>query len=61
MGYSLRISFASVVFTAALSAQSLPVPLVLRADRVFDGDRMQQGWAVVVRGDRIESQGRRPQ
>jgi imidazolonepropionase-like amidohydrolase len=30
---------------------------VLRAERVFDGERMQQGWAVVVRGDRIEAAG----
>jgi imidazolonepropionase-like amidohydrolase len=30
---------------------------VLRADRVFDGERMQSGWAVVVRGDRIEAAG----
>jgi imidazolonepropionase-like amidohydrolase len=30
---------------------------VVRADRVFDGERMQSGWAVVVRGDRIEAAG----
>jgi len=30
---------------------------VLRADRVFDGERMQSGWAVVVRGNRIEAAG----
>lgn len=32
-------------------------PVVVRADRVFDGERMQQGWAVVVRGPRIEAAG----
>jgi imidazolonepropionase-like amidohydrolase len=31
--------------------------LVLRPDRVFDGDTLQTGWVVVVRGERIESAG----
>jgi imidazolonepropionase-like amidohydrolase len=30
---------------------------LLRADRVFDGERMQSGWAVAVRGNRIEAAG----
>ena len=30
---------------------------VLRADRVFDGERMQPGWVVVVRGSRIAAAG----
>src|ERR1017187_9500023 len=30
---------------------------VLRPARVFDGDAMQEGWAVRVRGDRIEAAG----
>jgi imidazolonepropionase-like amidohydrolase len=30
---------------------------VLRADRVFDGERMQAGWVVVVRGSRIAAAG----
>ena len=32
---------------------------LLRPDRVFDGDTMQQGWAVLVRGQRIEAAGPR--
>ena len=32
---------------------------LLRPDRVFDGDTMQQGWAVLVRGQRIETAGPR--
>ena len=30
---------------------------VLRPDAVFDGERLQRGWVVVVRGDRIEAVG----
>src|SRR5262245_34354442 len=30
---------------------------VLRPARVFDGDAMHEGWAVRVRGDRIEAAG----
>ena len=44
-----------VMLGASLSAQ--PPVTVLRADRVFDGERMQSGWAVAVRGDRIEAAG----
>ena len=32
---------------------------LLRPDRVFDGEAMQQGWAVLVRGQRIEAAGPR--
>src|ERR1044071_5143558 len=44
--------------SAAISAQQ-PAPsiIVLQADRVFDGERMQAGWAVVVRGERIDAAG----
>ena len=45
-----------VTLGAEVLAQPAPVT-VLRADRVFDGERMQQGWAIVVRGERIESAG----
>jgi imidazolonepropionase-like amidohydrolase len=56
------------VFTIALlpwvvSAQgrsASPVPdstTVIRPARVFDGESMHEGWAVRVRGDRIESAG----
>jgi imidazolonepropionase-like amidohydrolase len=46
----------AVASSAAPRAQQAAVT-VLRADRVFDGERMQQGWAVIVRGDRIEAAG----
>lgn len=31
--------------------------LVLQPDRVFDGETMQRGWSVIIRGDRIEAAG----
>jgi imidazolonepropionase-like amidohydrolase len=40
-----------------MRAQEAATPIVLRPDRVFDGDRLHTGWTVVVRGDRIESAG----
>ena len=43
------------VCAAAVAAQQESI--VLRPDRVFDGERMQPGWVVVVRGDRIEAAG----
>ncbi len=34
-----------------------PIALVLRPDRVFDGETSRPGWVVIVRGDRIEAAG----
>ncbi len=31
--------------------------IVLKPDRVFDGETVHEGWAVLVKGDRIESAG----
>lgn len=44
---------------APLAAQSDPRPVVLRPDRVWDGvaDTPRTGWAVRVRGERIEAVG----
>lgn len=52
---SAPVLMVTLIFAASLSAQA-PVT-VLRADRVYDGERMQAGWVVVVRGDRIEAAG----
>jgi imidazolonepropionase-like amidohydrolase len=47
----------------AVGAVCLPLaaqesqPIVLQPARVFDGETLQQGWAVLVRGDRIEAAG----
>src|SRR6478735_6369145 len=43
---------------AAPSRQTTPATVaVLRPARVFDGDTMHEGWAVRVRGDRIDAAG----
>jgi imidazolonepropionase-like amidohydrolase len=56
----MRKLMMSLMMLAAAAAgphaQQAPV-VVLQADRVFDGERMHDGWLVVVRGDRIESAG----
>ena len=36
---------------------SPPASVVLKPARVFDGEAMHEGWAVRVRGDRIEAAG----
>ena len=43
--------------SGAIAAQPQPQAIVLRAARVFDGTVMHDGWAVRVRGDRIEAAG----
>ncbi|HXQ82030.1 MAG TPA: amidohydrolase family protein [Opitutaceae bacterium] len=48
-----------LVLAAMLRAET-PAPgpgFVLKPSRVFDGDSMHDGWAVVVLGDKIESSG----
>jgi imidazolonepropionase-like amidohydrolase len=46
----------ALFLVAAVSAQP-PAVVVLQPDRVFDGERNQAGWVVIVRGDRIEAAG----
>lgn len=45
--------------TQALAGQTVPAPspTLLRPARVFDGEVLHEGWAVLVRGDRIEAAG----
>ena len=45
-----------LLFLLALSARAQDVT-VLKPARVFDGEAMHEGWAVRVRGDRIEAAG----
>ena len=52
--------FIFLVFITAFSAPALAqdaAPIALVPDRVFDGQTMQSGWTVVVRGRRIEAAG----
>jgi imidazolonepropionase-like amidohydrolase len=48
---------ASVALAATISAQPAPSVIVLQPARVFDGEQNHAGWAVVVRGDRIDAAG----
>jgi imidazolonepropionase-like amidohydrolase len=52
---SLLIALAMLDWWAGASAQA-PF-IVLRPARVFDGDSVHEGWAVSVRGDRIDAVG----
>lgn len=57
----LRLALGLSVLLLALPAAQAPAPreaqgvTVLRPARVFDGEAMHEGWAVRVRGDRIEA------
>jgi len=55
----LLTAFVLVMLVATSAAQPAPASavVVLQPDRVFDGERMQTGWMVVVRGERIEAAG----
>ncbi len=54
----MRFNIISLLFLFAfcVNAQT-PVRYYLTADRVFDGEVMHEGWAVVVEGDKIISAG----
>ena len=47
----------AVAGQVALAPPKPPDVTVLRPARVFDGDAMHEGWAVRVRGDRIDAVG----
>jgi imidazolonepropionase-like amidohydrolase len=54
-----RLALALAVIATSIAgpvAQEGP-PIALAADRVFDGQAIQPGWVVVVRGRRIEAAG----
>ncbi len=51
----MRALLLAALLTSAVGAQ--PSALLLRPDRVFDGQAMHDGWAVLVRGDTIAAAG----
>jgi imidazolonepropionase-like amidohydrolase len=54
----LTIAFGSVIALAQAPApREAATVSVLRPARVFDGDTLHEGWAVRVKGDRIEAVG----
>jgi imidazolonepropionase-like amidohydrolase len=60
MSFRTVAPLVTVCTVAVISAQQ-PAPLhpatILRPARVFDGEAMHEGWAVRVRGERIEAAG----
>ena len=54
---ALAVVCATAVAAAQPPAQRNEQVTVFRAARVFDGDAMHEGWAVRVRGQRIEGAG----
>ena len=55
----LLILAAALIIPLTVTAQNPPpaAVTVLKPARVFDGDALHEGWAVRVRGDRIEAVG----
>lgn len=49
--------FFSILFFCRLSGQSSDRYMLLKPDRVFDGEQMQTGWVVLVKNDKIEQAG----
>ncbi len=49
---------ASLLLLLAHAPSLAAEAILLRPARVFDGERLQAGWSVLVRGDRIEAAGR---
>src|ERR1700720_4178210 len=49
--------FCLAAMPQAPPARQSTTAIVLRAARTFDGEAMHEGWAVLVRGDRIEASG----
>jgi imidazolonepropionase-like amidohydrolase len=54
----MKSAYAGLLIVAfGVVAGAQPASIVLRPDRVFDGERAHPGWIVVVGGDRIEAAG----
>src|SRR5215472_2082920 len=59
MRYLLTVLAAAAAFASIAAQTAAPAPAVtiLRPARVFDGDAMHEGWAVRVKGERIDAVG----
>lgn len=54
----MPVLLAVVVALATCAARAQPgAPILLLPDAVFDGEALHEGWAVLVRGERIEAAG----
>jgi imidazolonepropionase-like amidohydrolase len=54
---SCSLALSLLVLSMEMWAQTAPATFVLKAARTFDGETMHEGWAVRVKGDRIEAAG----
>jgi imidazolonepropionase-like amidohydrolase len=54
-----KLLFLSLCFAlnVAINAQKTDKYVLLKPDRVFDGEKMQTGWVVLVKNNRIEAAG----
>ena len=50
-------ALVAIVLPAAQTPAPAPAVTILRPARVFDGETMHEGWAVRVRGEKIEAAG----
>src|SRR5688572_1525030 len=50
------LAFLSIIISSPLFSQTDSF-LLLKPDRVFDGEQMQSGWVVLVKGNYIEAAG----
>jgi len=57
LGFLMTVAMVAGAAAQRPAAPEAPQATLLQPDRVFDGERMQSGWGVVVRGERIEAAG----
>ncbi len=53
----MRIIFALVTFISISASTQTPVYILLKPDRVFDGENMHTGWSVLIHNNKIEEVG----
>ncbi len=52
---SLFAAFVWLALPIALAQETKPTAYLLKPARLFDGEQVREGFAVIVRGDKIES------
>ena len=57
MKHAFCLALLFLLQSATIAQQQSSPVIVLQPDRVFDGEQMHTGWAVVVRGERIDAAG----
>jgi imidazolonepropionase-like amidohydrolase len=57
MNHIIRFTCSIFFFPFLLAAQQTDKYILLKPDKVFDGENMQTGWVVLVKNNRIEQAG----